>query len=202
MKALLILSIALLILACSPQQAQQPYTAPVPQVQPPPAPPALTEPTPPILTAPPEQQNELVCGTDLQPQQITQIRTSLQDKGLEKDTEGFSFRVLPVDSTGTKVIPAEGSITVTLFSSREDKPLLSEYSVYKKSVYVKPSDLMSDCGPKPVVIKWSDIQASQNYRYLKTPNPGILLIQYTRTGSQQLFEYEYRGAEHNVFLIT
>jgi hypothetical protein len=195
----------LVFLVCSCAQSQQPQPLPQPTAKP--EQPAQPEPVAPQehpkpADVPQAPETNLECGRDLEPQQIRDIRTSLEDTGLQKTEEGFSFRVFPVDETGTKVIPVEGTITVTVYSTQEDDPLKSEYSVYSKSFYVKKENVLADCGPAAVTIPWSKIADSSNYRYIKTPNPGMITIQFTRTGSEQLFEQTYYAAEHNEYLIT
>lgn len=141
------------------------------------------------------------CTSTLEPQKIRDIKVSLFDDGIEVIDDHFSFRVLPVDSSGEKIIPAEGYITVSIFSSREEFPLQRDFELFKRSFYVKPGEFMDDCGPVPIDIDLAVIRGHKNYRYVNTPNPGVIYVEYKATGSDMVYDYEYQGAEQGVDII-
>jgi hypothetical protein len=200
MKAAILVLTMLIMYGCAAESTppqQQPFTPPSVG----PATPAPTE-EPAQQEEPPSQEpsDEGGCQTDLQPHQIRDIQISLFDKGIQETEDGFSFRIVPTDEEGN-IIPTEGTIAVAVYSSKPDEPLKREYDLYRKSYHIKAEDVLADCGPAPIEILWEDIRASSNMRYMTLPNPGILTVEFTRTGSRELWEAEYKGAEHDVDLV-
>ncbi|MFH0978427.1 MAG: hypothetical protein V1837_03940 [Candidatus Woesearchaeota archaeon] len=141
------------------------------------------------------------CTSTLQPQDITKIHVTLFDTHINKTAEGFSFRVLPTDDQGN-IIPVEGNIMVGIYSGKEDKPKARDYTLLQRSFYVKKENVLADCGPKPITIFWKDIQSTKDYLNVKKPNPGIIGISFTRTGSGQLYEAQYNGVDYGESIIT
>jgi len=188
--ALIVLILSLVLFGCA--VSTQP-TQTVTQQSPPIASPPVTNVTTPLV---PED-----CQSDLQPQQISDIKVNFGNK-LVRTQDGFTIRVLPVDGTGTKVIPAEGSITIGVYSSRADFPKQKEFELYKRTFYVKRESVLGDCGPKAITVLWKDIKASQNWHWVQIPNYGIIEVEYTRTGSEQIYSKIYVGAENNDYVFT
>jgi hypothetical protein len=200
MKAAILILAMIIIYGCATQST-------APAVQPPADRPAVqpVEPTVPAADTPlPAESQDPIgsqgCQSDLEPHQIRQIQVSLFEEGLEETEDGFRLRVVPTDEEGN-FIPTEGTIAIAVYSSKPDEPLKREYDLYRKSYHIKVEDVLADCGPAPIEILWEDIQASSNMRYMTLPNPGILTIEFTRTGSRELWEAEYKGAEHDVDLV-
>lgn len=142
------------------------------------------------------------CDMALQAHQIKKVKSSLSDFGPAQTDDAYTFRIFPLDESGSRVIPAEASVTVYLYSSMVDKPLSKEYLLFTRTYYIKKEGLLSDCGTKPLAIPFSAIRNSDKFRYLNVPNYGIIDVQYIRTGSQELFEEIYNGAEHDFYLIN
>lgn len=180
----------LFILGCS-QEAQQ---------MAPPATPSIPADNANNAANQPEKQAPAACVSTLQPHQITKVTFSF-DNGLEKSEEGFTIRVVPTNDKGD-IVPANGTTTITVFSSREDMPRQSDYRLYSRSFHVKDLELMADCRPRPITVLWNDIRQSDKYRYLNLPNYGIIRVEYTRTGSPQIWEENYIGADHNDHLLN
>ncbi|MFH1511527.1 MAG: hypothetical protein ABIF10_07590 [Candidatus Woesearchaeota archaeon] len=155
-----------------------------------------------VEPVPSQPEERASCDMSLQAHQIKKVKTSLSESGPTVTDDCYNFRVFPLDESGSNIIPAEASVTVFVYSSMEDNPLSREYLLFTRSYYIKREEVLKDCGTKPLAIPFAAIKNSDKHRYVNVPNYGIINVQYTRTGSEDLFEEIYNGAEHDYYLIT
>ncbi len=132
---------------------------------------------------------------DIPSQNIGSIDLTIFTEGLEKTEEGFKFRLIPMDNEGN-IIPVTGNLKVSLWSTiGEEERSLRKTEIYVASFYIKEENVVEDCSSKEIEIEFERVKAARRYSSVPEDDPGIIRFEFTRTGSQDLFEKEYIAAE-------
>ena len=144
-----------------------------------------------------------VCVSKLTPQQIINITLSMDEYPLDIDQEGFRFRMMPISADG-QVVPVTGSINVQIFMTeyRDDfrGREIEGRAIYNKAFYKKIEEVMPDCGPREVEVKFNDQSWDKN-RLLKkkSDDTGIMVVSFI-VGNEK-YEKRYFPWEHDVISI-
>lgn len=144
------------------------------------------------------------CTSDIPAHHLKAFELSLDDSPeIFFDEDGYSFRIFPVNDEG-EVIKLEGNLKINVFMTDEyiDDRLKTGALLYSKNLYLNPKNLMPDCGTQRVHIKYADIEKQTNYRFLRDGDMGELVIELTRTGSNDIFEKVYKGVEYEYSFIN
>jgi hypothetical protein len=144
------------------------------------------------------------CTSEVPAHHLKRFELSLDDLDeIEFDDEGYSFRIFPVNDAG-EVIKLEGNLKINLMMTDEDinDKLKTGTLLYSKNLYLNPKNVLPDCGTQRIYIKYIDIEKQTNYRFLRDGDMGELVIELTRTGSNDFFEKVYKGVEYDYSFLT
>lgn len=154
------------------------------------------EETPPTEEELPEEPEEKKCDNfGIPPQNIDGIELTIFTEGLNKNKEGFKFRLMPLDKEGN-IIPLTGNLKVSFWTTKEtNNKLTQNIEIYTKSFYLKKENVAADCSSQEMEINFEDMKSNSKYRFIPEDDPGIINFEFKRTGSEDLFEKVYNAAD-------
>jgi len=124
----------------------------------------------------PRKEESSACGSTLESHQVKKIKVD----SFNLTSEGFTFKAYPL-SADDEVIPVTTNIKVEIFPTAikdVDKGReIDGKAVYVKSFYRKKDDVLADCGPKEIEVKFSDTQWSKDrLNMVKDGDPGSMTL--------------------------
>jgi hypothetical protein len=186
-KYILPLLLILVLLGCQqePQSLEQDR---------PKSPSIIDEPEPVILNS-----ENIVCDLSRDPNKIDDIELSIINQGLQKTSEGIVFSMKALDSNDIP-IGVDGFLSVVMSSTKVVRKNTidgiqdvrePDEEIYNFNFPIKKDDIQFNCSSKPLIIKFSSIENSKNYRFVDEDDPGLLTFEFQRTGSGDRFKKTY-----------
>lgn len=145
------------------------------------------------------------CTSTIEPHRLKSAPIAIgSEEGIYTTENGFKFRVYPMDEN-KELIPLDGNMGIQIWTTETVNGNIrpTDVSVFKKSKFLKASNVLPDCGSQEIEITFEEIKKHADFRaeVMEEDDMGVLRLTFIRSGASEEYINEIYGKDIGIDFI-